>query len=493
MLLRLDPQSPVALFRQLRDRISALIEDGALRPGERLPSTRRLAEFTGVHRSTVVEAYGELHALGYIESRAGSYTTVRRRASPAPRSRREPSGGGSQLDWSRVVVRTAARALAVDSSPATLRRGEVDFESLKADPTLAPGDELRRTTRAALARVGAAAFDYADPRGYPPLRETLARRLRAQGVAVEVDELLVTSGAQPALDLVLRALVARGDHVVVEAPTYGGMHALLALHGARPLEIPMREDGMDLQVLERVLRRHRPRLVYTMPSFHNPTGVTTGSAHRERLLAICAAARTPILEDGFEEEMKCFGEVAPPIKAFDGAGVSIYVGTFSKLVFPGLRIGWIAAPRPFIEQVAPMLHASQLSVATVSQLVAHHFSSSGDLDAHLRRIHRVYRRRMLALARALDEHLPGEIERTRPTGGYVTWLTLPRTRRTESEWLERLDAAGLRLAPGSRFFARPPDRVSFRVSIACVDEPEIERGCRRLGSVFSSGLAGARR
>ncbi len=493
MLLQLDPTSPVARFRQLRDRIAELIEDGALRPGDRLPSSRRLAELTGVHRSTVVEAYSELHSLGYVESRAGSYTTVRRRAPSGRHAERQRAGGAAQLDWSRVVVRAAARSPVADPIPAPPRRGEVDFESLKADPNLAQCDELRRITRSALARAGSAAFDYADPRGYPPLRETLARRLRAQGVGMDSESLLVTSGAQPALDLVLRALVRPGDRIAVEAPTYGGMHALLALHGARPLEIPMREDGMDLQVLERALRRHRPRLVYTMPSFHNPTGVTTGAAHRERLLAICAAAQTPILEDGFEEELKCFGEAAPPIKALDGAGLTIYVGTFSKLVFPGLRVGWIAAPRPFIELVAPMLQASQLSVSTVSQLVAQQFCSGGDLDAHLRRVHRVYRRRMLALARGLAEHLPGAIERTRPTGGYVTWLTLPRARRSESAWLERLHAAGLRLAPGSRFFAKPPGRVSFRVSIACVDESEIEQGCRRLGAVFAGGLGADRR
>ncbi|MDP2345972.1 MAG: PLP-dependent aminotransferase family protein [Deltaproteobacteria bacterium] len=488
MLLRLDGDSPTPAYRQICELVVALIDGGGLRPGDRLPATRRLATSVGVHRSTVVRAYEELRALGYVESTSGAYTTVRRRqplstASPSPSALRT-----SAVDWSRLSTRRARAVRELGLWVASADSRVIDFDRLTADPSLAPSDDLRRCLRGAVAREGRAAFDYTDPAGWRPLREALALRLRRHGVEASADQILITCGAQQGLDLVLRMLVGDRDRVAVEAPTYGVAHALLRLHGARPVEIPMQPSGMDLDALERALRRDAPKLVYTMPTFHNPTGTTTDQAHRERLLAICERARVPLLEDGFEEEMKYFGKAVLPIKSMDRSGVVLYVGTFSKVVFPGLRVGWIVAPREAIVTLTALQHASSLAVNTVAQVAAERFCRGGDFDAHLRRIHRVYRNRMQVLLRCLDEHLPHEIERTRPTGGYSMWLTLPPSIRGESTWLERIAAAGVRVAPGSRFFRKEPKRVHFRLSIACVDEAQIADGCDRLSRTLARAL-----
>ncbi|MCC7385061.1 MAG: PLP-dependent aminotransferase family protein [Deltaproteobacteria bacterium] len=313
--------------------------------------------------------------------------------------------------------------------------------------------------------------------------------VRAHGIAVTQDEILITSGAQQALDLVLRLLVSDGDRIAVEAPTYGAAHALFRLHGARPVEIAMRSDGMDLDALERSMARAKPKLVYTIPTFHNPTGTTTNQGHRERLLALCQRARVPLVEDGFEEEMKYFGKAVLPIKSMDANGTVLYVGTLSKVVFPGLRIGWIVAPRAAIETLTSMLHASSLAVNTVAQIAAAHFCDGGDFDAYLRRIHRVYRQRMHCLLRGLDEHLPPEVQSTRPVGGYTAWVTLPESVQDEAQWSARFEAAGVRVAAGNGFFAAPRKRVHFRVSIACADEGQILEGCRRLGRVLQGARA----
>lgn len=495
LLLTVDPLAPVPIYRQICDRIVALVDEGALRPGDRLPATRALAASLGVHRSTVVRAYDEVRALGYLDSRAGSYSTVRRRARP-PATRAGARAGAGLVDWS-VLATPGAGAVHAYGAPgpesaavtAQVPADMIDFERLAADPSLAPDDDLLRCLRTVLARgtnrPRGAALDYAAPAGYRPLREALAARLCTHGVAVSSEEILITSGAQHAFDLALRLLVQRGDRVVVEAPTYGMAHALMRLHGVTPIEVPLRADGMDLDALARALRRRRPRLVYTMPNFHNPTGVTTGHAHRERLLALCEAQRVPIVEDGFEEELKYFGHAVLPIKSMDAHGIVLYVGTFSKVVFPGLRVGWIAAPREAVARLAAIQHASCLAGNTLAQAALARFCAGGTFDDWLRRAHRVYRKRMQALLRGLEQHMPPGVHWTRPTGGYTLWLTLPGVAEAEASLCDRFARAGVKVAPGSRFFARPPATRHVRLSIACVAEERIEEGCQRLARALA--------
>jgi len=486
LLIELDPESQVPAYLQIRDRIVAMVHDGVLRPGDRLPPTREMALTAGVHRSTVVRAYEETRALGYLDSRPGSYTTVRRRARPPEFG--GPTGRGSGLiEWSARADRSTG-GIAKRRRPATRPQADdsvIDFDRLAADPDLAPADELRRSVSKTMIDCGADALDYADPAGWRPLRETVSRRLRAHGVAVGADEILITNGAQQALDLVLRLLTGVGDRVVVEAPTYGMFHPLLRLHGVEPIEIEMKPGGMDLDALERVLSDGAPSLLYTMPNFHNPTGVTTEQAHRERLLQLCESHRVPIVEDGFEEEMKYFGRAVLPIKSMDSNGLVLYVGSFSKVVFPGLRVGWIAAPAEVIARLADLQHVSCLAANTLAQAAADRFSRRGGFAVYLRRIHRVYRRRMQTMLGGLDRSLPNDVRWSKPVGGYTVWLTLPRPVEAEPGICDEIRKAGVRVSPGSGYFAVPPALSHIRLSIACVDEDQIEEGCRRLGATLS--------
>jgi len=486
LLLELDPESPIPAYLQIRDRIVAMIDDGTLQPGDRLPPTRELASSTGVHRSTVVRAFEETRALGYLESRPGSYTTVRRRVRPPAVSQRM-AGGPTLIDWNTRGGDSADGVTDLDR-PWTLARSDswaIDFERLAADPNLAPADDLRRCVKSTLINCGAEVLDYADPAGWRPLRETVSRRLRAHGVSVGCDEILITNGAQQALDLVLRLITRAGDRVVVEAPTYGMFHPLLRLHGIEPIEVAMKHDGMDLDGLVEVLDIETPKLLYTMPNFHNPTGVTTGQAHRERLLELCESHRVPIVEDGFEEEMKYFGRAVLPIKSMDSFGLVLYVGSFSKVVFPGLRVGWIAAPPEVVSRLTGIQHASCLAANTLAQATADRFSRRGKFEVYLRRIHRVYRRRMQTMLDALGRHLPADIEWSKPVGGYTLWLTLPHPVDAEPKVCDNLRNAGVSVMPGRGFYADPPSRAHLRLSIACVDEKQIEEGCRRLGATLT--------
>jgi len=490
LLFELDPRCPLPAYLQIRDRIIALIDEGTLRPGDRLPPSRELAKSIGVHRSTVVRALDEIHALGYLESRPGSYTTVRRRARPP--STMEPGARDDALiDWNTRFPQSVRGAAHREQTwrPPCPDNDIIDFERLAADPHLAPAADLRRCLKSTLLECGAESLDYADPAGWGPLRETVSRRLRSHGVSVGSEEILITNGAQQALDLVFRLMTGTGDRVIVEAPTYGVLHPLLRLHGVDPVEVVMRSDGMDLDALETILRLDPPTLIYTMPNFHNPTGVTTDQAHRERLLDLCETHRVPLIEDGFEEEMKYFGRAVLPIKSMDAKELVFYVGSFSKIVFPGLRVGWIAAPAAAISRLAAIQHTSCLAANTLAQAAADRFSRRGDFESYLRRIHRIYRRRMQTMIEALERNLPTNVEWTRPSGGYTLWLKLPRPIEVENKICDRLARSGIRVAPGGWFFAEPPTHAHLRLSIAVVDETRIEEGCRRLGSELPGAVS----
>ncbi len=482
VILTVDKGSSAPAYQQIRDRVVQLVDSGALAPGDRLPPSRVLARTAGVHRTTVMRAYGELWALGYLESRPGSYSTVRR---PGRLITAKQPGADSLIDWeavSRASVRRVTADAALLSSEHVAPAGIVNFARLSADPRLAPVDEIRRCFRSVLLESGRLLVDYGDPAGYRPLRETLARRMRVHGVTVTAQEVLVTNGAQQGLDLALRLLTRPGDRILTESPSYASALSLFRLHELRVQGISMRPDGMDLDSLQSALKRARPALVYTIPNFQNPTGLTTTQAHRERLLAICESRGVPIVEDGFEEEMKYFGKAVLPIKSMDAHGVVIYIGTLSKVVFPGLRIGWIAAPRTCVEQLAAIQRASCLSGNQLSQAAVERFYSTGAYEGYLRRTHAIYRRRMQTMLKSLKQFAPRRVEWTEPDGGYTLWLRLNNGSDAEATVCEHLLQAGVKVAPGSSFFPQsPPGQQQFRLSVACVAEEEIVEGCRRLG------------
>jgi len=266
---------------------------------------------------------------------------------------------------------------------------------------------------------------------------------------------------------------------------------LLRLNGLEAAEIPVRDDGMDLGALESALDTVRPALVYTMPNFQNPTGVTTSQAHRERLLSLCASRRVPILEDGFEEEMKYFGRAVLPIKSMDRNGLVIYCGTLSKVLFPGVRVGWLAAHRDCIERLKAVRLFSELCGSYVPQAGVQEFFESGAYDRHIGRMHRVYRKRMQTALRALRRDIrPEWAEWREPNGGYLIWLKLKPVRGRTPDWERLFAAQGVKVSSGRPYYFSSPSEAHVRLSISTVDEGEIAEGVRRLAGALRAAHAG---
>ncbi len=315
------------------------------------------------------------------------------------------------------------------------------------------------------------------------MREYIAHRLRLHGISTSYKEILITYGSQQALDLIIRLLARPMKKVILEAPTYFNILPLLQAQQIETLSVPMRNDGMDLDYLENVIESEPVSFVYTIPNFHNPTGITTSHQHREQLLNICLRYRVPIVEDGFEEEMKYSGPVPLPIKSIDEHNLVIYVGTFSKILCPGIRVGWITADRECISRLCAIKRISDLRCSNLTQSVVYHFCKSGYYDLHIKRLHRVFRRRMEVAQKTMEEHFPKKASWTRPQGGYLIWIKIPR-KLTGKQLYEFMLQHGIIVSPGSYYFTDQEESGYFRVSISRIGETEIREGFAALGRVL---------
>jgi DNA-binding transcriptional MocR family regulator len=488
VLIKINGNSKTPVFRQIIDQIIELVDSEAVKSGARLPSSRCMAEKLAVNRSTVYRAYQELWALGYLESRPGSYTTVRKRKKVASK----PSQSNSNLiDWSGKIASGAKGIHASYLKDEALVKKTTDsdiinFIPLSPDSRLLPIEAFRKCMNEVIVKEGIDLLQYGSPLGYKPLREFIAERMCEHSVSISSDEIMITTGAQNAIDLLLKLLTRNGTAVAVEAPTYSRVIDILHLNDLKIIEVPMNAEGMDLNALESILFEDTPAILYTMPNFHNPTGITTEQGHRERLLGMCERHGIPLVEDGFEEEMKYFGKAVLPIKSMDNSGVVIYIGTFSKILFPGLRIGWIVANTACIDRLAPIQRASIISGNLLDQAALYRFCSRGHYGLHIKKMHRVYRKRMQKALKSMQMYLnPDHIEWTQPAGGYTIWLLLKGLDCSEDEIVNHLMDQGVAVLPGSTHFCGTSDGIYSRISIAHLDESAIEEGIRRLGAGFA--------
>ncbi|NNG00190.1 MAG: PLP-dependent aminotransferase family protein [Desulfobacteraceae bacterium] len=497
LILRIDDSSNRPMFRQIMDQIMSLVDRKALKPGDRLPSTRNMADRLSVNRSTVYKAYQELWALGYVDSTPGSYSTVR----PRPKIAGEgPATTPGRIDWSMRVTPASEELLqayeaeqALMPEPVSMDSEMINFIPLAPDSRLFPVEAFRKSMNHVLTDKGTDLLEYGDPLGYKPLRQYISERMRLHQIRISPDEIMITTGAQNALELLAKLLTGPGDAIILETPTYSRALSVFRLSNVRLVNAPMNGDGMDLDALEKRLSVRRPALIYTMPNFHNPTGITTDQGHRERLLRICDRYRVPLVEDGFEEEMKYFGKAVLPIKSMDHGKIVIYIGTFSKVLFPGLRIGWIAADREVIERLRPIQRALILSGNQVDQAALDRFCRQGHYDRHIQRIHRIYRKRMTTALDAMATEFSGKhVDWSRPAGGYTIWVRLKRWDGDEQLMVKKMTEHGVGVLPGSTHFYGDPGGIYFRLSIANLDEQQIQEGINRIARCLDTMNRGRR-
>lgn len=362
-------------------------------------------------------------------------------------------------------------------------------------PEVFPLVEVEAAASRVLQQRGALALQYSATEGYGPLRELLVRHMARYGIQVAVDNVLITTGSQQALDLVGKLLINPGDRVATEQPTYLGAIQAFSAYQAEFLPVPIDDDGMRIDQLEDALRAG-PKFLYVLPNFQNPGGVTLSLARRRELVELACRYGTPIVEDDPYGQLRYEGEhLAPLVKIdadFHGCGNGertltggvIYLGTLSKTLAPGFRIGWVVAPEEVVSRLVQLKQGADLHSSTFSQMVAYETAHGGFLDQHVKLIRHVYGERRDAMLASLERHFPKRVRWTHPQGGLFLWVTLPEGNDTRLLLKEAL-AEDVAFVPGYCFFPRGGGHETMRLNFSYCTPEVIDQGIRRLGRVIA--------
>ena len=471
--LRLSHDSEVPLYRQVYEQLAHWIHTGELARGERLPATRELAGLLGLNRTTISTAYELLEADGLIAGQVGRGSFV---TGPDPIV---PATDDRRVNWDGILP--PASALGGFAST------EISFVMSRPSRDLFPLDDFRESCASVLRRDDLAdILQLGSPSGYEPLRRLLLEDARRQQLARSGDDLLITNGCQQALDLIGRVLLRPGDTVALEDPVYPGLKNLLAGMGAQLAGIPVGPDGVDLAVLERVLR-DRPRFLVVTSNFQNPTGATLPLAGRRALLDAGRAAGVPVVENDAYGDLRYSGEPLPALKQLDESGGTILLRSFSKISFPGLRVGWALGPKALVDRLRHAKEAADLHTDHLSQAVLLEFAESGRLEAHRRRVLEAGGARLAATLDGCREFLPAGTRFTRPEGGMNVWLRLPEP-LDAAALLPRARKEGVAYLPGHYFTVSRSEPGALRLSFASLPPDQIRSGLAVLGRLVAAEL-----
>jgi 2-aminoadipate transaminase len=380
----------------------------------------------------------------------------------------------------------AARVAEVGGSPVrdilavTARPEVINFAGGLPAPELFDAEGIAAAYRDVLAEVPERALQYATTEGEPGLRAALAERTSRRGLATRAEEILVTTGSQQALSLLATALLEPGDAVLVEDPCYLAALQAFRFAGARVIAVPGDADGIDPRALEELVTRERPKLLYTVPTFQNPTGRTMAAERRAAIASVAARRGLWIVEDDPYGELRFEGERVPWIASYDGAGDrTVLLGSFSKVMAPGMRLGWLRAPAALRRACAVAKQAADLHTPTVNQLAAARYLVDRDLDGHVARVAGVYRERRDAMLAGIADALPAGSTWTRPEGGMFLWARLPESYDT-TVLLPRVVEQDVAYVPGAPFYAGTPEASTLRLCFVTQTPDEIGEGLRRL-------------
>lgn len=472
--LSLNSASEVPLYRQLAEAVTNMIASEAIRPGDRLPATRELAGRLGLNRTTVSAAYALLEESGLIEGHVGRGSYVAGSIKPVP---------ARATDWDAILppLEMPFRQLpcAAEISFASSRPAEEDF----------PVEEFRQLSKEVVDSPQATEIlQLGAPHGYAPLRRYLLQDAARRGIARASDDLIITNGCQQALDLLARVFASEGKSVLVEDPAYHGLLRVFSRAGMSMIPVPVDDAGVDVDALEKLAHEQRARLLVVTPAFQNPTGATITLERRKRIVELARRLGLVLVENDIYSELRYEGSPLPTLKQLDESGNTILLRSYSKVSFPGLRVGWVIAPARVVAHLAEAKQISDLHSDQLSQAVLLRFVESGALAQHLERTRRSGAARLRALLRACARYLPPATHYTRPQGGMNLWMELPAPLSSE-QVLSRAQEQGVTFLPGRYFSSGRVHGRGLRISFGGLPPEQITRGIQILGEVAAAELA----
>ncbi len=355
-----------------------------------------------------------------------------------------------------------------------------------------PLEAIRSFTESILLENPVAALQYGVTEGYEPLRERLLQHVQQRfQVDTTGNSLMVVSGAQQGIELASKVFCSEGDTIICESPSFIGSLNTFRAAGIRLAGVPMEDDGMDLEQLEAALKREpNVKLIYLIPSFQNPTGITTSLEKRKGIYALASKYDVMILEDNPYGELRFQGEDVPVLKSIDTDQRVIYVGSFSKVLSAGLRVGYVLAPDEVIQKIAVAKQGEDVHTATLPQMIAHRFMTEYDYDAHIRLVCEVYRRKSDLMLQSLEQHMDPVVTFTRPDGGLFLWCELPSS-VPMLDYCKQAAASGVAVVPGNAFLVNESEpSQALRLNFSTPSDDQIVRGIEILAQVFEKAKAG---
>ena len=480
--IQIDPEASKPVFLQISHAVVEGIKSGRLSPGSPIPGTRTLAATLSVHRKTVIRAYDELVAEGWITStpRWGMFVSSTipelepASAHAVTAQRRDPFRIGFSLQPHLKEVGPLRAA------PGVFNMGS------RPDMRLAPRTALARAYRRALTWSPESLLGYSDPRGNPDLRRALSAMLKStRGMSTDSDDLIITRGSQMGLYLAARVLLKSGDVIAVENLGYPPAWEAFRQAGGRPVPVPVDEEGLRVDALEAIFKRGRLKAVYVTPHHQFPTMVTLTAGRRLALLEFARRKGVAIIEDDYDHEFHYRGRPVLPLASMDRWGVVIYVGTLSKVLAPGLRLGYVAAPRPALEQMTThRIYIDHQGDHVLERALAD-LMEDGEVQRHIRRARRIYQERQGAMVAALRNVLGEALSFDVPAGGTTIWARVA-AGIDPADWAARAAERGVLIRPGVFFAVDGRSRPFVRLGYAGLNEKELREALKRLVEALPS-------
>lgn len=464
MNISLNRESSQPLYIQLFEQLKELILQGILPEDYKLPTIRELGRDLEVNNSTVVNAYKLLedHKLIYKKVGSGSYVL------PIE----------EKLNINNAVSNEDDR-LEYDYNT---EEGYIDFATASPDPRLFPMTDFKKAINDVIERDGGNAFMYHDSRGYLPLRSSIADYLSKKEIEVGPEDVYIISGAQQGIDIIAKALLTNGDYVFVESPTYMGAAAVFKSRGARIVEIPLQNDGPDMKELEKLLQIIKPKFMYMMPNFQNPTGCSYSERKKKHLLLLCKKYKLLVVEDDYSGDLSYKEKPATPLKAYDKTDSVVYIKSFSKIFMPGLRVAFLIIPERIKKMIASAKYMTDISTSGFMQRVLDLYLNRNILDEHIKYMKKEYGLRYIEAVRAAKKYLRGALF-NQPYGGLNLWIRLP-DGIDSSKLYERCKKDMVLITPGTIFLKGKEGEQHIRISFSGVDVPDITKGIAIIGNAI---------
>lgn len=465
---------------QVKEYLKQWITKGKGRVDQKLPSTRELSTMLGISRNTLVTVYSELEEEGFIYTVHSKGSFVSRVGIASV-----PSWS---TDWRQRLNRTAQQAVEYDLMKRDLRgeKGMINFASIAPDEKLFDLANVKRAFLDRMSLEGEILLNYGYAKGYKPLIQYLTGYMETKGVDMEGKDILITNGFTEAYDMLLSSLEVPCKHILCENPTHHTAIKISKLHGYDITGITMDSDGICLEELERTLREQEFGLAFLTPSYHNPTGIVMSAEKRVEVLRLLTEHRVPLIEDGFNEELRYSGSHMAPLAAFGGEGNSIvYLGSFSKILFPGIRIGWIAADRDLIDALVSVKRSRNIHTSTLDQAVLFQYFHNGNFEKYLKRAKSEYKRKHELAVRYCTEHIP--FKRLTGSGGLHLFIEL-QDGLNAREILGECYKQGVVFTSGDVFFTDGGGANTLRLGFSRVSDDELERGIQIIGNAVKKRM-----